>query len=79
MGIRPESVSLGGPHAMPAEIVVIEPTGYETQLIAKFVGQDIVCVFRERLEGRPGDTLALTFGGPLHFFDARTGAGIAVG
>ena len=53
MGVRPEHVSLGGPHAMPAEIVVIEPTGYETQVIAKFAGQDIVCVFRERLNGRP--------------------------
>jgi multiple sugar transport system ATP-binding protein len=79
MGIRPEGVSLGGPHAMPAEIVVIEPTGYETQLIAKFAGQDIVCVFRERLNGRPGDTIALTFEGPLHFFDAQTGAAIPAG
>jgi multiple sugar transport system ATP-binding protein len=79
MGIRPEGVSLGGPHAMPAQIVVIEPTGYETQLIAKFAGQDIVCVFRERLDGRPGDTIALTFEGPLHFFDAQTGAAIASG
>ena len=79
MGVRPEGVSLGGPRAMPAEIVVIEPTGYETQLIAKFAGQDIVCVFRERLDGRPGDTIALTFEGPLHFFDAQTGAAIPAG
>jgi multiple sugar transport system ATP-binding protein len=77
MGIRPESVSLGGPHAMPAQIVVIEPTGYETQLMATFAGQDIVCVFRQRLDGRPGDVIALTFEGPLHFFDAQTGAGVA--
>jgi multiple sugar transport system ATP-binding protein len=48
-------------------------------LIAKFAGQDIVCVFRERLDGRPGDTIALTFEGPLHFFDAQTGAAIASG
>jgi multiple sugar transport system ATP-binding protein len=79
MGIRPEGVSLGGPHAMPAEIVVIEPTGYETQLIAKFAGQDLVCVFRERLDGRPGDTIALSFEGPLHFFDPQTGAAIPDG
>jgi multiple sugar transport system ATP-binding protein len=79
MGVRPESVALGGPHAMPAEIVVIEPTGYETQLIAKFAGQDIVCVFRQRLDGRPGDAIALSFEGPLHFFDAQTGAAIPAG
>jgi multiple sugar transport system ATP-binding protein len=79
MGVRPEHVSLRGPHAMPAQIIVIEPTGYETQLIAKFAGQDIVCVFRERLNGRSGDTVALTFEGPLHFFDPQTGAAIATG
>ncbi len=79
MGIRPEGMSLGGPLAMAAEIVVIEPTGYETQLIAKFAGQDIVCVLRQRLDGRPGDAIALSFEGPLHFFDAQTGAAIPAG
>jgi multiple sugar transport system ATP-binding protein len=79
MGVRPENVSLGGAQAMPAEIMVIEPTGYETQLIAKFAGQDIVCVFRERLSGRPGDSIVLTFESPLHFFDPQTGVAIAAG
>jgi multiple sugar transport system ATP-binding protein len=78
MGVRPEHVTLGGSLAMPAQVVVIEPTGYETQVIAKFAEQDIICVFRERLNGRPGDSIALTFEGPLHFFDAQTGAAIAV-
>jgi multiple sugar transport system ATP-binding protein len=78
-GVRPEHISLGGPHAMTAQIMVIEPTGYETQVIAKFAGQDIVCVFRERLNGRPGDSIALTFEGPLHFFDPQTGKAIAAG
>ena len=79
MGVRPEHVSLGGPRAMPAQIMVIEPTGYETQVVANFAEQDIVCVFRERLSGRPGDNIALTFEGPLHFFDAQTGEAIAAG
>jgi multiple sugar transport system ATP-binding protein len=79
MGVRPEHVSLGRPPAMPAQIMVIEPTGYETQVIAKFAGQEIVCVFRERLNGRAGDSIALTFEGPLHFFDAETGQAIAAG
>jgi multiple sugar transport system ATP-binding protein len=79
MGVRPEHVSLGGPRAMPAHIMVIEPTGYETQVIARLAGQDIVCVFRERLNGRPGDSIALTFEGPLHFFDAQTGEAITAG
>ena len=79
MGVRPEHVSLGGARAMPAQIMVIEPTGYETQVIAKFAGQEIVCVFRERLSGRPGEGVALTFGGPLHFFDPQTGQAVAAG
>jgi multiple sugar transport system ATP-binding protein len=77
MGVRPEHVSLGGPQAMSALITVIEPTGYETVVIAKFAGQDMTCVLRERLNGRPGDRIGLTFKGPLHFFDAQTGAAIA--
>ena len=79
MGVRPEHVSLGGPQAMSALITVIEPTGYETVVIAKFAGQDMTCVLRERLNGRPGDRIGLTFEGPLHFFDAHTGAAIAAG
>ena len=77
MGVRPEHIILDGPHALSAEIIVIEPTGYETQVIAKFAGQEMTCVFRERLSGGPGDRIGLTFEGPLHFFDAQTGAAIA--
>jgi len=79
MGVRPEHVKLGGPRAMPARIMVIEPTGYETEVIAGFAGQDIVCVLRERLSDRPGDTITLSFDGPLHFFDPETGKAIAAG
>jgi hypothetical protein len=41
--------------------------------------QDILCVFRERLSGRPGDHIALTSEGPSHFFDTQTGAAMAGG
>ena len=68
-----------GSRAMSAQIIVIEPTGYETQLIATFAGQEMTCVFRERLNARPGDHIGLTFEGPLHFFDAQTGAAVAAG
>ncbi|HTZ66464.1 MAG TPA: sn-glycerol-3-phosphate ABC transporter ATP-binding protein UgpC [Roseiarcus sp.] len=77
VGVRPEHVRLGGEHATPARIMVIEPTGYETQVIASLAGQDVVCVFRERLSGRPGDPIPLAFEGPLHFFDPQTGEAIA--
>jgi hypothetical protein len=40
-------------------------------------GQEIVCVFREHLNGRPEDGVTLTFEGPLHFFGPQTGQVIA--
>jgi multiple sugar transport system ATP-binding protein len=71
-GFRPEHLSLGGP--VKTEITVIEPTGSETQVVAKLAGQKIVGVFRERISARPGETLAV---GPnltsVHLFDATSG------
>ncbi len=71
-GFRPEHLSLGGP--VKTEVAVIEPTGSETQVVAKLAGQKIVGVFRERISARPGETLAV---GPnlasVHLFDAGSG------
>jgi multiple sugar transport system ATP-binding protein len=79
LGVRPEHMRLGGSPAVPAELVVVEPTGYETQVIARLDGREVACVLRERFMGRPGESIALSLdGGPLHFFDAETGQAIAV-
>jgi|SRR5208337_1594254 len=78
LGVRPEHIKLGGPLAVEAQVVVVEPTGSETHVDASLDGIEIVCVFRERFRGRPGETIALSLqDGPLHFFDARTGLAIA--
>ena len=45
--------------ASPAEVVVVEPTGSETQVVARVGGQDLVCVFRERITARPGETILI--------------------
>jgi multiple sugar transport system ATP-binding protein len=80
LGVRPEHMRLGGASAIPAELIVVEPTGYETQVIARLDGQDIACVLRERFKGRPGESVPLSLdGGPLHFFEAQTGRVIAGG
>jgi multiple sugar transport system ATP-binding protein len=77
LGVRPEHMRLGGSPSVPAELVVVEPTGYETQVIARLDGREIACVLRERFMGRPGESIALSLdGGPLHFFDAETGQAI---
>ena len=77
-GIRPEHIRID-PQGVPAEVVVIEPTGSETQVVLRMGGQEIIAVFRERLSAKPGDiipvtpTLAVT-----HLFDAETGLRLAV-
>ena len=57
-GIRPEHFTIADDGA-EAEIVVVEPTGSETQVFAKLGGEEIVAVFRERHKFEPGDKVRL--------------------
>jgi multiple sugar transport system ATP-binding protein len=73
LGIRPEHlvVEAGG---FPSKIVVVEPTGSETHIVAQFGAQNLVGVFRERIERRPGDILNLAAPSKnMYFFDAHNG------
>ncbi|GAA2859532.1 multiple sugar transport system ATP-binding protein [Aminobacter niigataensis] len=74
-GIRPEHFVLGGANAVPLTVEVIEPTGSETQVFAKLGDNNVVGVFRERIDVRPGQTISVI---PdldhVHLFDADTGA-----
>ncbi|HET6620000.1 MAG TPA: sn-glycerol-3-phosphate ABC transporter ATP-binding protein UgpC [Dongiaceae bacterium] len=71
-GFRPEHLSLGGP--VKTEIAVIEPTGSETQVVARLAGQRIVGVFRERISAKPGEMLAIEPNlSSVHLFDAASG------
>jgi multiple sugar transport system ATP-binding protein len=77
LGIRPEHFHID-PTGMPAEIVVVEPTGSETQVVARLAGQDIVGVFRERINVAPGGTLNIRPDpAAMHLFDAQSGERIA--
>jgi multiple sugar transport system ATP-binding protein len=72
-GIRPEHFTIADDGA-EAEIVVVEPTGSETQVFAKLGGEEVVAVFRERHQFNPGDKIRLK---PdlrvVHLFDDATG------
>ena len=71
-GFRPEHLALGGP--VKTEISVIEPTGSETQVVARLAGQKIVGVFRERISARPGEVLSVAPNlSSVHLFDAASG------
>ena len=72
-GIRPEHFTIADDGA-EVEIVVVEPTGSETQVFAKLGGEEIVAVFRERHRFEPGDRVRLKPDPALvHLFDEATG------
>ena len=57
-----------------AEIIVVEPTGSETQVFAKLGGEQVVAVFRERHQFNPGDKIRLKPDPALvHLYDGATG------
>jgi len=73
-GVRPENLDLAGNgNGLPASVVVVEPTGADTQVYAKFRATDITAVFRERHGFQVGETISLA---PVraHLFDAESGA-----
>jgi multiple sugar transport system ATP-binding protein len=73
-GIRPEDFVIDRANGLPAEVVVVEPTGAETQVCARLGGEKIIGLFRERLTVGPGDTLPLAPNPRLaHLFDAKDG------
>ena len=72
-GIRPEHFTIADDGA-EAEIVVVEPTGSETQVIAKLGGEQVIAVFRERHQFNPGDRVRLKPNPTLvHLFDENSG------
>jgi len=72
-GVRPEHFE-PGPSGLPVEVVVVEPTGADTQLYCRFAGHDVVAAVRDCVECCSGDRIVLM---PdlrrAHLFDAATG------
>src|SRR3954454_11331682 len=72
-GVRPEHFTIAD-DGVEAEIIVVEPTGSETQVFAKLGGEQVVAVFRERHQFNPGDKVRLKPDPSLvHLFDETTG------
>jgi multiple sugar transport system ATP-binding protein len=73
-GIRPEHCLLAESAGLPAEVVVVEPTGADTQLYCRFNGQELTSLVRDRVGCRAGDRIHLN---PdlerAHLFDAGSG------
>jgi multiple sugar transport system ATP-binding protein len=72
-GVRPEHFTIADDGA-EATVIVIEPTGSEIQVVAKLGGEDVIAVFRERHQFKPGDKIRLKPDPQLvHLFDAVSG------
>jgi multiple sugar transport system ATP-binding protein len=72
-GIRPEHLALADDGA-EAEILVIEPTGSEIQVVVRLGDAEVIAVFRERHKFKPGEKIRLKPDPRLvHLFDAATG------
>jgi multiple sugar transport system ATP-binding protein len=72
-GIRPEHLDIAD-DGFDAEVVVVEPTGSETQVFARLGTQELVGVFRERHEFRPGQRIRLRpRAASAHLFDPTSG------
>jgi len=75
VGVRPEHLAVAA-DGVPAEVVVVEPTGADTQIFCKLAGIDVTAVVRERHDFRPGESIRLK---PqlTYLFDPSSGARLA--
>jgi multiple sugar transport system ATP-binding protein len=73
-GMRPEDVRLDSELGVPATVVAVEPTGYETHVLMKLAQNEIVAIIRERATFAPHDVINISLASPVaHFFDPATG------
>jgi multiple sugar transport system ATP-binding protein len=79
--VRPGDLSLTNPTAPGAvvgEIVVVEPTGAETELLIQAGQAQLILVTHGRPGVSPGDRVGLAVApGKVHVFDQGTGSRLA--
>jgi multiple sugar transport system ATP-binding protein len=76
-GVRPEHLSVvqgGSEGTVSAEVIVVEPTGPETELLVRSGTSQITVISHRRATINPGDQIALAVApGSVHLFDQRSG------
>ncbi len=74
VGVRPEHFVIDSERGAAAEVIVVEPTGSETQVFARYMGREIVALFRDRIDARPGSVIKLSAPPErVHVFEAGSG------
>jgi len=80
-GVRPADLTLtvpGTANAVTGEIIVVEPTGAETELLIQAGQAQLILVTHGRPDVNPGDRVGLTVEpGKVHVFDQGTGGRLA--
>ncbi|MEL6519418.1 MAG: sn-glycerol-3-phosphate ABC transporter ATP-binding protein UgpC [Pseudomonadota bacterium] len=72
LGVRPEHLSLAE-DGLPVQVRVVEPTGPEIHVVARFADQDITAIFRQRHKLAPGDAVHVALDMEhIHLFDGET-------
>jgi multiple sugar transport system ATP-binding protein len=75
-GVRPDHLELApkADHGVPGEIVVVEPTGSETELVVRIGSAQMVVEARGRATVRPGDKVTFSVNpANVHLFDQKSG------
>jgi len=79
-GVRPEHLAVvqcDSPRSVPGEVVVVEPTGAETELLIRSGTSQISVISHGRASIGPGDQIALRVApGSVHLFDRKSGSRI---
>ncbi len=78
-GVRPGDISLSSAgQGIAAKVIVIEPTGAETELLLDVGGAQIVVVIHGRTLAKPDDIIRLEIdSGKTHLFDSKSGERLA--
>lgn len=72
-GIRPEDIEIAVDGGFGATVGIAEPTGADTQIVARAGSQDVTLVRNDRIAITPGQQIGLSFLSPRsHFFDAES-------
>jgi len=78
-GVRPSDLGVAaGARSIAAEVIVVEPTGAETELLVRVGTNEIVVVVHGRPNAEPGATVPLAIdSGAVHLFDPTSGEALS--
>ncbi|WP_413457359.1 ABC transporter ATP-binding protein [Herbaspirillum huttiense] len=78
-GVRPEHLSIGAAgQGIATKVIVVEPTGADTEVFSRFGDTSLTSIFRERHDFGAGDVIHLVPDhSRTHLFDAESGKSLA--